>query len=164
MNEKLLTNDDNQHLWVWRCIVVDRQTGDFFWIIFREWHTFIRPVGCNCSVIGRLRGKLVKWGKASRQALSPSPTLWQAFMAAFRSLTSVTSTGRTMKVATPTLFPMWATFWKMDAVAAVSSIARILSLVGQALNGIVTLRGFYQGCSAASRSIQRFLKRLNELI
>ena len=52
----------------------------------------------------------------------------------------------------------------MDAVAAVSSIAGILSLVGQALNGIVTLRGFYQDCSAASQSIQRFLKRLNELI
>jgi hypothetical protein len=52
----------------------------------------------------------------------------------------------------------------MEAVAAVSSVAGILSLVGQALNGIVTLRGFYQECASASHFIQKFLKRLNDLI
>ncbi len=52
----------------------------------------------------------------------------------------------------------------MEAVAAVSSIARILSLVGQSVNGIIALRSFFQDCAAASPSVERFLKRLNDLI
>jgi hypothetical protein len=52
----------------------------------------------------------------------------------------------------------------MEAVGAIASIAGILSLTGQAMNGIIILRGFFQSCSSESRSIERFLKRLNELI
>jgi hypothetical protein len=52
----------------------------------------------------------------------------------------------------------------MEAVAAVSSIAGILSLVGQSVNGIIALRSFFQDCAEASPSIKQFLKRLNSLI
>ncbi|KUJ19402.1 uncharacterized protein LY89DRAFT_716917 [Mollisia scopiformis] len=52
----------------------------------------------------------------------------------------------------------------MEAVAAVASIAGIIGLVGQALNGIIILRGFFQSCASESHAIQRFLKRLNDLI
>lgn len=52
----------------------------------------------------------------------------------------------------------------MEAVAAVSSIAGILSLVGQTLNGIIILRGLFKDCESASKSITSFLKRINDLI
>lgn len=52
----------------------------------------------------------------------------------------------------------------MEAVGAIASIAGILSLTGQAMNGIIILRGFFQSCSSESHSIERFLKRLNDLI
>jgi hypothetical protein len=52
----------------------------------------------------------------------------------------------------------------MEAAAAVASIAGILSLTGQAVNGIIVLRGFFQDCASESHSIERFLKRLNDLI
>lgn len=52
----------------------------------------------------------------------------------------------------------------MEAVAAISSIAGILSLAGQALNGIVILRGFFKDCASASVSIRRFMKKLNDLV
>jgi hypothetical protein len=56
------------------------------------------------------------------------------------------------------------TKFAMEAVAAIASIAGILSLAGQAVNGIIILRGFFQSCSSESHSIEKFLKRLNELI
>ncbi|KAH8586236.1 hypothetical protein B0O99DRAFT_75148 [Bisporella sp. PMI_857] len=52
----------------------------------------------------------------------------------------------------------------MEAVAAIASIAGIISLVGQTLGQIAKLRGFYQECSEASGSVRRFLKALNGLI
>jgi hypothetical protein len=52
----------------------------------------------------------------------------------------------------------------MEAIAAISSIAGILSLTGQAVNGIILLRGFFQSCSSESYSIEKFLKRLSDLI
>lgn len=52
----------------------------------------------------------------------------------------------------------------MEAVAAASSIAGIVSLAGQALSGIVKLRGFFQDCASASKTIDRFLRDLNSLI
>ncbi|KAE9366214.1 hypothetical protein N431DRAFT_430365 [Stipitochalara longipes BDJ] len=52
----------------------------------------------------------------------------------------------------------------MEAVAGLSSIAGILSLAGQSVNGIIALRSFFQDCAAASHAVERFLKRLNELI
>ena len=52
----------------------------------------------------------------------------------------------------------------MEAVAAVSSVVGILSFAGQALNGIVKLRGFFNEYASASKSIDRFLRDLNSLI
>lgn len=52
----------------------------------------------------------------------------------------------------------------MEAVAAVASVAGIICLVGQTLDHIIKLRGFYQECSEASGSVSRFLKALNGLI
>lgn len=52
----------------------------------------------------------------------------------------------------------------MEVVAAFASIAGIISLAGQAVNGIIVLRGFFQSCASESHSIERFLKRLNDLI
>ncbi|KAF8847407.1 hypothetical protein BDZ45DRAFT_699232 [Acephala macrosclerotiorum] len=52
----------------------------------------------------------------------------------------------------------------MEVIGAIASIAGILSLAGQALNGIIVLQGFFQSCASESHSIQRFLKRLNDLI
>lgn len=49
----------------------------------------------------------------------------------------------------------------MEAVAAISSITSILSLVGQTLNGIIIL---FEDCESASKSITSFLKRINDLI
>lgn len=53
---------------------------------------------------------------------------------------------------------------EMEAVAAVSSIAGILSLVGQALNGVILRRGIFNDCASASESISLFMKRLNDLM
>lgn len=52
----------------------------------------------------------------------------------------------------------------MEAVAAASSIAGIVSLAGQALSGIVKLRAFFQNCTSASKTIERLLRDLNSLI
>ena len=52
----------------------------------------------------------------------------------------------------------------MEAVAAVSSVAGIVSLAGQALDGILKLRGFFKEYGSASKSIDRFLRDLNSLI
>lgn len=52
----------------------------------------------------------------------------------------------------------------MEAVAAASSIAGIVSLAGQALDGIIKLRGFFKDCASSSKTIDRFLRDLNSLI
>lgn len=52
----------------------------------------------------------------------------------------------------------------MEAVAAIASIAGIISLVAQTLESIIKLRGFYNDCSEASSSVSRFLKVLNGLM
>ena len=52
----------------------------------------------------------------------------------------------------------------MEAIAAASSIAGIVSLAGEALNGIIKLRGFFKDCASASKTIDRFLRDLNSLI
>ena len=52
----------------------------------------------------------------------------------------------------------------MEAVAAASSIAGLVSLVGQALDGIMKLRAFFKSCTIASKTVDRFLRDLNSLI
>jgi hypothetical protein len=52
----------------------------------------------------------------------------------------------------------------MEAVAAASSIAGLVSLAGQALEGILKLRGFFKDCASASKTVDRFLRDLNSLI
>ena len=52
----------------------------------------------------------------------------------------------------------------MEAVAAASSVAGIVSLAGQALNGIVKLRRFFVDAASAVKTIDRFLRDLNGLI
>lgn len=51
----------------------------------------------------------------------------------------------------------------MEVLAATASVAGILTLVGQTLQGIVTLRNFFQDCSSASKTIARFWRELNLL-
>jgi hypothetical protein len=46
----------------------------------------------------------------------------------------------------------------METVAAIASIAGILSLTGQAANGVIILREFFQSCASESHSIDKFLK------
>lgn len=52
----------------------------------------------------------------------------------------------------------------MEAVAAASSIAGLVSLAGQALDGILKRRGFFKDCVSASKTVDRFLRDLNSLI
>lgn len=52
----------------------------------------------------------------------------------------------------------------MEAVAAAATIAGLISLAGQALEGIVQLHGFFKDCASASKTIDRFLRDLNSLI
>ena len=52
----------------------------------------------------------------------------------------------------------------MEAVAAVSSIAGILSLLGQAIDNTKQLRGFLSDISSASEIVGRFLHDINELL
>ncbi|KAE9380702.1 hypothetical protein N431DRAFT_324530 [Stipitochalara longipes BDJ] len=51
----------------------------------------------------------------------------------------------------------------MEAVAAVSSVAGIASLVGQSLNGLKNLSNFVHDCRNASRTVTRFLEELTTL-
>jgi hypothetical protein len=51
----------------------------------------------------------------------------------------------------------------MEAVAAVSSVAGIVSLAGQSLNGLRRLYDFVQDCKNASRTVTRFLDELSSL-
>ena len=52
----------------------------------------------------------------------------------------------------------------MEAISVVASVAGVLAFAGQALNGLLKLRGFFIECSGASKSVSRFLKELNTLI
>lgn len=49
-------------------------------------------------------------------------------------------------------------------VAAVSSVAGILSLLGENLHGIMKLRDFFSDMTSASRTIARFLYDIDSLI
>jgi hypothetical protein len=52
----------------------------------------------------------------------------------------------------------------MEAIAAVSNVASIISLAVNAVNGTITLRGFFKDYASASKSVDRFLCELNSLI
>ena len=46
----------------------------------------------------------------------------------------------------------------MEALGAASSIAGLLGLVGQSINGIIKLRGFVKNVKAAPKTISTFLR------
>lgn len=52
----------------------------------------------------------------------------------------------------------------MDVVTVIASIAGILGLAGQSINGIIQLRGFFSDVASASRTIERFLRDINSLL
>jgi len=52
----------------------------------------------------------------------------------------------------------------MDVVTVAASIAGILSLAGQSINGIIQLRGFFSDVASASSTIERFLRDINSLL
>jgi hypothetical protein len=52
----------------------------------------------------------------------------------------------------------------MEAIAAVSNVASIISLAVNAVNGTIRLRGFFKDYASASKSVDRFLCELNSLI
>ena len=52
----------------------------------------------------------------------------------------------------------------MEIVAAVSSVAGILSLTGQSIQGIITLKSFFSDISTASDTIDRFIRDVNGLL
>jgi hypothetical protein len=52
----------------------------------------------------------------------------------------------------------------MEVIASVASVGGIVSLAGQTLTGITTLRDFFTNWSSASKTIERFLRELNTLI
>jgi hypothetical protein len=52
----------------------------------------------------------------------------------------------------------------MEGIAAASSIAGILSLSGQTTSGIIKLHTFFKDVASASRTIDRFLQNINQLI
>jgi hypothetical protein len=52
----------------------------------------------------------------------------------------------------------------MEVVAAISSVAGILSLLDQAIDNTQQLRGFLSDMSSASETIGRFLHDINELL
>ena len=52
----------------------------------------------------------------------------------------------------------------MEAVAAVASIAGILSLIGESHNGTVKLRGFFSDMKSASATISEFLRDIDSLL
>ena len=53
---------------------------------------------------------------------------------------------------------------KMETLAATASIAGILSLVGQSIEGLKKLKDFYSLLSSASRTVYRFLHDINTLL
>lgn len=52
----------------------------------------------------------------------------------------------------------------MEAIAAASSVAGILSLLGQSIEGVSKLRGFLLNVSCASRHVSLFLYDINCLL
>ena len=52
----------------------------------------------------------------------------------------------------------------MEGVAAASSIIAILGLVGNGIQGLVNLQGFFEDAASASRTVERFLFDLNSLL
>ena len=52
----------------------------------------------------------------------------------------------------------------MEAIAAASSIAGLLSLAGQCVTGIIALKDFYSDVASASTTIGHFLRDLNSLL
>jgi len=52
----------------------------------------------------------------------------------------------------------------MEGLAAASSIAGVLSLAGQTVDGVVKLQGFFKDVAGASRTVERFLHDINLLI
>ena len=52
----------------------------------------------------------------------------------------------------------------MEGVAAAASVAGILTLVGQSINGLVKLKGFYVRLKTASRTVEIFIQDINYLI
>lgn len=51
----------------------------------------------------------------------------------------------------------------MEALAAASSIAGLLSLTGQCISGAQSLLSLYKNISSASSSVEKFLKDVNSL-
>ena len=52
----------------------------------------------------------------------------------------------------------------MEVVAATASVAGILTVVGQGIESIIKLREFYAALSEGSRTIEKFLKDINNLL
>lgn len=52
----------------------------------------------------------------------------------------------------------------MEGVAAAASIAGILALVGQTIDGLEKLKEFYAKLATASRTVDRFLQEINSLL
>ena len=52
----------------------------------------------------------------------------------------------------------------MEAVAAVASIAGIITLVGQSIDGLIRFREFFSDISSASKTVSRLLADVNSLI
>ena len=52
----------------------------------------------------------------------------------------------------------------MEGLSVASSIAGLLSLTGQTLDGVVKLHGFFKDVSSASRTVERFLLSINQLM
>lgn len=52
----------------------------------------------------------------------------------------------------------------MEAVAAAASIAGIITVVGQSIDGLIKFSDFFSDISSASKTISRLLKDINSLI
>jgi UDP-N-acetylglucosamine enolpyruvyl transferase len=52
----------------------------------------------------------------------------------------------------------------MEGLAAASSVAGVLSLAGQTIDGVLKLQSFFKEVSSASRTMERFLYDINLLI
>ena len=52
----------------------------------------------------------------------------------------------------------------MDVLSAASSIAGILSIAGQSIDGVIKLKQLFSDIAAASKTIESFLRDLNSLL
>lgn len=52
----------------------------------------------------------------------------------------------------------------MEVIGSLSAILGIVGIAGQALNGAIKLRGFFEDYSEASANIEKFIRGLNSLI